>query len=282
MHDDLVLTAARSPSIFQAACLYAKAGLSVIPLKGKRPALRTWRPYQYHAASSTQLSIWQELGLFANVGIVCGTISGNLAVLDLDGPAAYEAFCQYFPSLARTYTVTTGSQVGVHLYWQVMNLPPTTRALSTSVGHLELCGTGRQVVAPPSRHPRTGELYRIRKEYPIQQLTHLEAVVQWLRSHRTTHPIRAPTRYQRGQLNSQVIDAITHQLISSGYKVRGDWLNGRCVFPHRHRHADAHPSFGFNMRSGYGYCFVCGTLLAKDICVQLGIDIASLGGIWGT
>jgi hypothetical protein len=56
-----------------------------------------------------------------------------------------------------------------------------------------------------------------------------------------------------------------------GGRVRGDWVNGACPFPERHRNADHHPSFGFNMRSGYGFCHVCGTLLLKDLCPVLGL-----------
>jgi hypothetical protein len=282
MDNDLVITAAQSASIFQAACLYAQSGLSVLPLQGKRPALNTWRSYQYCVASSTQLNLWQAQALFTNVGIVCGTVSGNLAVLDLDGLAAYDLFCQRFPTLAQTYTVTTGSQAGVHLYWRVANLPPTLRILATPYGNLELCTLGRQVVAPPSRHPDTGKFYSIREAYPIQQVTHLEGVVQWLKSHRTAPPVRAPTRYLAEGLNPQLVDAITQRLLTLDYRLHGDWLNGRCLFPQHHRHADAHPSFGFNRRSGYGHCFVCGTLLAKDLCVALGMDTGSLGGLWNT
>ncbi len=65
---------------------------------------------------------------------------------------------------------------------------------------------------------------------------------------------------------------IADALAACGCKPRGDWLNGACPFPERHKHGDQHPSFGFNTRTGYGYCHVCGTLLLKDLCAALGIQ----------
>lgn len=50
---------------------------------------------------------------------------------------------------------------------------------------------------------------------------------------------------------------------------RGDWLNGACPFPERHKHGDRHPSFGFNTKTGYGFCHVCGTLLLKNFIHRL-------------
>ncbi|GIK27948.1 MAG: hypothetical protein BroJett007_10860 [Chloroflexota bacterium] len=72
--------------------------------------------------------------------------------------------------------------------------------------------------------------------------------------------------------NLDLIARVSNALIACGCKPRGDWLNGACPFPVRHKHDDQHPSFGFNIRSGYGFCHVCGTLLLKDLCVALGIQ----------
>ncbi|MCC6564474.1 MAG: hypothetical protein IT298_01815 [Chloroflexi bacterium] len=72
--------------------------------------------------------------------------------------------------------------------------------------------------------------------------------------------------------NPDSIAQVTNALLACGGKQRGDWLNGACPFPERHKHDDQHPSFGFNLRSGYGFCHVCGTLLLKDLCVALGIQ----------
>jgi hypothetical protein len=72
-------------------------------------------------------------------------------------------------------------------------------------------------------------------------------------------------------LNADTIQRVADALLASGCKPHGDWLNGACPFPERHKHADRHHSFGFNPTTGYGFCHVCGTLLLKDLCPTLGI-----------
>lgn len=267
-------------TLFEAALAYARAGFSVLPLQGKRPTLTTWRPYQTTPASPQRLLAWQQAGLFHNIGLVCGPASGNLVVLDLDGWAAYTYFRHRFPDLAQTYTVATGSGTGTHVYWRVAHLPPTRRVLATPWGNFELCALGRQVVAPPSLHPRTGCPYRIYLDFPIREVAQVDAVLHWLTalSSRPPHPaIRSrPTR----DLNPRVVAALTEFLLAHGGKQRGGWLNAPCPFPQHHRHQDSHPSFGFNVGSGYGFCFICGTLLAKDLCAVFHIDIPSLGGLF--
>ncbi len=267
-------------SLFEAALSYTFSGFSVLPLLGKRPALAFWQPYQITPASPLQLARWQQAGLFHNVGLVCGPASGNLVVLDLDGWAAYDYFRSQFPDLVRTYAVLTGSGTGIHLYWRVAHLPPTRRVLGTLWGNFELCAQGRQVVAPPSIHPDTGHPYQIYQDLPIRQLRNLDAFLNWLTA---LSPRSLPSFFRprlMGDLNPRLVEALTEIFLARGSKQHGDWLNGRCPYPQRHRHQDCHPSFGFNVRSGYGYCFVCGTLLAKDLCLALNIDIPSLGGLF--
>ena len=56
------------------------------------------------------------------------------------------------------------------------------------------------------------------------------------------------------------IQKLADILIRQGFKWRSTWLNGPCPNAYQHKHADHHPSFGFNTATGYGYCFVCGTM----------------------
>jgi hypothetical protein len=89
-----------------------------------------------------------------------------------------------------------------------------------------------------------------------------------------THPANAakPSDHRSPHIPSaDLIAQVTNVLLACGCKQRGDWLNGACPFPERHKHDDQHPSFGFNIRSGYGFCHVCGTLLLRDLCPTLGI-----------
>jgi len=66
-------------------------------------------------------------------------------------------------------------------------------------------------------------------------------------------------------LNPDLIQVVGQHLISMGYVQRGDWLCGSCPYPKNHNHDDQHHSFGFNVRTGYGNCYRCGSMLLKDI-----------------
>lgn len=80
-------------------------------------------------------------------------------------------------------------------------------------------------------------------------------------------------------LNPRVIDAIARVLAGQGFKQHGDWLHGNCIHPERHKNGDRNPSFGFNTQSGYGHCYVCGTMLAKESCDVLNIDTDRIDGL---
>lgn len=90
------------------------------------------------------------------------------------------------------------------------------------------------------------------------------------------HPALRPAAHRTGSTtpyvpSADLIARVAHALVQRGGRLRGDWVNGACPFPEQHRHNDQHPSFGFNMHTGYGFCHVCGTLLLKDLCPALGV-----------
>ena len=89
--------------------------------------------------------------------------------------------------------------------------------------------------------------------------------------------ISAPTG--DAPLNRRVIEEISRVLTGQGFKPHGEWLHGRCLYPERHKHGDRNPSFGFNTASGYGHCYLCGTMLAKEVCARLNIDPVQFGGL---
>ena len=78
----------------------------------------------------------------------------------------------------------------------------------------------------------------------------------------------------------ELLRVVSDHFSSMGYKRRGDWLSGPCLYPEHHRHDDQHPSFGFNTRSAYGHCYICGSILLKDVCDILGIRPTDYGGLF--
>ncbi len=285
-HQPPIVRAAQSATTIEAALTYAALGLSILPLNGKRPALTSWAALQKTAATAEVIRGWSSAGLLQNVGLICGAVSGNLVVLDLDGAAGYPAFAATFPHLTETFTVATGGGVGQHVYFYTNRLPSSLKAMGTPIGNLELCAEGRQVVAPPSVHPITNNTYRVEQPLDILRVAHLDELAAWIESFKPReavpewNPPRVSAPAGQGNLNPRLLDAIRDNLLSQGFKPHGEWLHGRCLHPERHRNSDRNPSFGFNAISGYGHCYVCGTLLAKDIAATSSIDVASIGGLF--
>ncbi len=174
---------------------------------------------------------------------------------------------------------------GVHVYW-LLATPTQDMHQAKRVLHGLAAALGGDVMSPAqsmrlvgTRNTKThagGALCHLLELHPERRYS-LDDFAPYAFSPRQTcsHFPRQTT----GELNPRVVDALTDCFLAHGYKPRGSWLNGPCVYPERHQHGDAHPSFGYNTTSGFGYCHVCGTLLTKDLCGAMGIDLASLGGL---
>ena len=69
--------------LLEKALEYQKAGLSIIPTKqDKLPPLKEWKPYQKRPASPEQLAQW--FPRYQCVAIICGSVSGNIELIDFD------------------------------------------------------------------------------------------------------------------------------------------------------------------------------------------------------
>lgn len=76
-------------TLLDAARAFAAAGVSVVPVANdgtKRPAGR-WEQYQHQLATNEDLQRWFAPGVFDGLGVVCGSVSGNLEMLELEGRA---------------------------------------------------------------------------------------------------------------------------------------------------------------------------------------------------
>lgn len=173
--------AATKKDIDRAAFWYWNMGISVIPCRGKQPNIPAWQVYQQRRATRAELNEWVYAGKFQTIGIICGAVSGNLVVMDLDSPAAIATYEQRFPNLLDTYSVVSGSGKGMHLYYQAEKLPKTARvALSGDHHGIELRADGCYVIAPPSIHPDSLLPYRAASDKPVKSLLQLEFVREWI------------------------------------------------------------------------------------------------------
>jgi hypothetical protein len=168
-------------AVYERAKQLAGKGVTVIPLRGKIPAIKEWQAQR--GTTVEQLDEWQRVGLLQNIGIVCGEASGGLVVLDFDGINGYKAFVGKFGELADTHTVATGSGDGMHVYYRVQALPTSTGVLKVPGGNFEVKANGRQVVAPPSIHPDTGALYEIKNAKTVKELESIDIILAWVMEH---------------------------------------------------------------------------------------------------
>ena len=127
---------------------YLRRGWCVIPIKAgtKRPNLRTWTQYQTKRPSESQVRKWFESGK-NNIGLICGSVSGGLTVIDFDDEELYRSFEWDNPKLASTLpTVKTGR--GYHVYCRTGHTK--TKKMDGGGGEIKASG---YVLAPPSIHP---------------------------------------------------------------------------------------------------------------------------------
>src|SRR4051794_4633554 len=71
------------------------AGLCVLPPKQdgtKAPDADAWTAYQKRLSSLEEIERWYAAGDRSGIGFVCGTVSGNLELLDFDERGLYREF----------------------------------------------------------------------------------------------------------------------------------------------------------------------------------------------
>jgi hypothetical protein len=145
-------TGSNGDSLLAAALDYALRGWSVLPVVGKRPAVRTWNEWQTRRADAKQLRRWFTADAVTGLAVICGAVSGGLTIRDFDDAGAYDRWAGAHANLARVLpTVQTAR--GWHVYCR------STAAGIVNMGDGELRASGCYCLAPPSLHP-SGELYR--------------------------------------------------------------------------------------------------------------------------
>ena len=165
----------------EALALYDKRAWCIIPIAAgdKRPALSEWTTYQQRRSTPAEWELWWPEGAEPRIGVVTGSVSGGLVVLDCDDMATHHRLCQAMPELRSSLTVKTGK--GMHVYIQPVELVASaTFTLNGKVHHIQ--SEGKQVVAPPTIHPNGRTYQFVNPEavpaiiQPVDLRTALEAI----------------------------------------------------------------------------------------------------------
>lgn len=147
----------------QEALKYIKNGLSVLPNKmpgSKNPDLKEWKSYQSKIASIEQVSKWfvKEKG----ISIVCGEVSGNLEVIDLESykygdgdlfQELSELIELDHPSLLNQLVIQKSASNGHHLIYrcnQIQGAQILARKADNEL-LIETRGEGSLIIAAPTK-----------------------------------------------------------------------------------------------------------------------------------
>jgi P4 family phage/plasmid primase-like protien len=75
---------------------FAAHGASVVPARsdGTKAPAAFWKQYQQRRATPDEINNWLTSGTYDGVGLVCGAVSGNLEMLELEGRAVTENYVE--------------------------------------------------------------------------------------------------------------------------------------------------------------------------------------------
>ncbi len=166
-----------SDDVLIAALAWHDAGCSVIRARidGTKAPDGLWAQWQHGIADVVTLSQWFANG-YPGIGVVCGAVSGNLEMLELEGRAVLDGTAQRFWDLMDTeladvkerllsgYCETSPSG-GIHIMFRVEGTPvlgnaklaqrpnPDKTSLTRRLALIETRGEGGFVVVAPSHGP---------------------------------------------------------------------------------------------------------------------------------
>ena len=162
------------------ALQFAAQGICAVPVAtdgSKRPGIASWKEYQSRRPTSDELVTW--FGSASGVGVICGAVSGNLEMLELEGRAVARKMHKEIKEIAENsglgdlwaklnqgYVETTPSG-GIHWLYRIDGEVPGNTKLARRPGEnggvdvlAETRGEGGFVIVAPTGgtcHPSGGE-----------------------------------------------------------------------------------------------------------------------------
>jgi len=138
---------------------YYNQGFSIIPLRkeSKKPNIKTWEAYHKKRPTEKEIKQWLHEGKFQNIGVICGEVSNNLVVIDIDDKEIGKLLKLKPERIYESggWIIQTGN--GYHIYLLHKKNPGRLRKISKL--KIEYRSNGGYVVAPPSTHPN-GHQYK--------------------------------------------------------------------------------------------------------------------------
>lgn len=162
---------------------YHKEGFSVIPLgknKGfwnnnkdepKKPSLRGWDKYKTTRATKEEIQQWIDDDLFKNIGIICGRVSNDLVIIDIDDETIPEILGLKFDKIIESGAWPSKTGKGYQIWMKHHSNPG---GIKRPIKHkIEYRANNGYCVAPPSTHPN-GKNYHFIGVKDFKELPELE------------------------------------------------------------------------------------------------------------
>lgn len=165
------------PLIEQWVWFYWNNGFSIIPLGVnekndlKAPSLKSWREYHNRLPTKDEITEWMNKGLFKNIGIICGNVSNNLVVIDIDDDSIPETIGLKLDKIMATGSWVAKTGKGYHIYCKHTGNPG---GIKKPIKYkIEYRANRGYVAAPPSIHPN-GSPYKFFTNGSPQRLPALQ------------------------------------------------------------------------------------------------------------
>lgn len=237
-------------------------GISIIPVRDKEelyngtlygpktPCLRDWKQYQSTRPTKEELWYNTERANTTAFALICGRVSGNLFIIDID--VKYKEGCdavlfgdlaKIYPQLFTRLRIHKTPSGGYHIIYRIIGdkVPgneklasryPTTDELATNPkdkkpkAFIETRGEGGYAVAPPSLG------YSVHQDRPIPEITWEEhcSIINLCRSYNEVMKVeKAPksTQYDNDYYSENPWDHFNNSpaaedvLVNHGWKIKG-------------------------------------------------------------
>lgn len=248
-----------------------RLGVAAFPLIGKIPPrgfAYSTLPRQTPGLLSADRGIWRLATGFALIPL----LGSDVFFIDSDDAAFTEQLLQQFPKLVDAPQIQSGTPGHCNFVVRLTLDQPIRRLSLRSEGREvgSLRGGASYIVGPGSQYPSGNRLYTHSGSWqpPLFSIGESERLL-----HLFARPafVGEPQAIWLGN-PADTSDPVETALRECGYRERNGWLNGRCIQPERHQTGDRHPSFGFNIHSGRGFCYVCGSFSTQQVAAALGVS----------
>jgi hypothetical protein len=237
---------------------YLEQGFSIIPLEQqsdtKKPLVE-WTEYQERKPTTAEIADWyKQTKRFA---IVCGEVSGNLVIIDVDEE---ELFGSLNLGVVAAKTYTEERQRKFHIFLRTTKPIKHKTLPFDDKEEISIRFNGDLIIAGGTAHP-SGGAYRHFSTSPKEIATvdvgffdDLEKL--WNDYHGlSTKKSFANVGLKKGiSLKSSILEVIKGCTELKELKDNGDTYTCRCPFP---KHRDLTPSFVIYKKSDSYYCFGC-------------------------